>query len=58
MEAMLGISLYIYPYLNYQKRFALLLFILFLQEREKGRTDSAWKWGGWGEWPKNVCTYE
>jgi hypothetical protein len=47
MEAMLGISLYSYPYLNYLKCFVFLIiaytFSLFNKIRDKGRTDSAWK---------------
>jgi hypothetical protein len=71
METMLGISLYSYPYLNYQKRFVFLIIaytfsstkleiraeqILF--ERKEG-------WGGRKGWgvgerngPNHVCTYE
>jgi hypothetical protein len=48
METMLGISLYSYPYLNYQKRFVFLIIayvFLFNKIRDKGRTGSAWKWG-------------
>jgi hypothetical protein len=47
MEAMLGISLHSYPYLNYQNTLSLLLlFILCLQQNwKKGRTVSAWKKG-------------
>jgi hypothetical protein len=29
MEAMLGISLYSYPYLNQQKRFVFLIMLMF-----------------------------
>jgi hypothetical protein len=52
METMLGISLYSYPYLNYQKRFVFLIIayvFLFNKIRDKGRTGSAWKWGDGGE---------
>jgi hypothetical protein len=60
MEAMLGISLYIYPYLNYKN----CLYFLCDKIRDKGRIDSAWKQGdsAWGvvgrNDPNNVCTYE
>jgi hypothetical protein len=52
MEAMLGISLYSYPYLKLAKMLCLsyyCLCVLFNKIREKARTDSAWKQGWWGE---------
>jgi hypothetical protein len=50
MEAMLGISLYSYLYLKLAKTLCLsyyCLCLLFNKTGEKGRTDSAWKQGGW-----------
>jgi hypothetical protein len=65
MEAMLGFSLYSYPYLKLAKTLHLscyCLCLLFNKIGEKGRIGSAWKQGGWiGEggsrgqeekWPK------
>jgi hypothetical protein len=45
MEAMLGISLYSYPYFNYQKHFVFLVIAYVFSNKieEKGRTGSAWK---------------
>jgi hypothetical protein len=70
MEAMLGISLYSYPYIKLAKTVSLpyyCLCLVFNKIGEEGRTGSAWKQEGWGErneigveetkWP-NVCTYE
>jgi hypothetical protein len=61
-EAMLGISLYSYPYLKLAKTLCLsyyCLCLLFNKIGEKGRTVSAWKQGGSGEnGPNNICTYE
>jgi hypothetical protein len=50
LEAMLGISLYSYPYLNQQKCCLsyYCLCLLFNKIGEKVRTGSAWKWGWWG----------
>jgi hypothetical protein len=54
MEAMLGISLYSYPYLKLAKTLCLsyyCLCLLFNKIGEKDRTGSAWKqewWGGEG----------
>jgi hypothetical protein len=45
IEAMLGISLYSYLYLNACLSYYFLYF-LFNKIRDKGRTDSAWQWGG------------
>jgi hypothetical protein len=65
MEAMLGISLYSYPYLKLAKMLCLSYYplcFLFNKIGEEGRTCSAWKLGGWGErgrgGPNNVYTYE
>jgi hypothetical protein len=72
MEAMLGISLYSYPYLKLAKMVHLsyyCLCLLFNKIGEKGRTGSSWKRGEWEEeggdrvagernGPNNVCTYE
>jgi hypothetical protein len=67
MKAMLGISLYSYPYVKLAKMLCLsyyLLCFLFNKIGEEGRTGSAWKQGGRGEreWvrdgPNNVCIYE
>jgi hypothetical protein len=45
MEAMVGISLYNYPYLKRAKTLCLsfCLYLLFKIIGEEGRTDSAWK---------------
>jgi hypothetical protein len=46
MEAMLGVSLYSYPYLNLQKMLCLsyyCLCLLFNKIGEEGRTGSTWK---------------
>jgi hypothetical protein len=50
MEAMLGISLYSYPYFKLAKMLCLsyCLCLFFNKIGEKGRTGSAWKEGGWG----------
>jgi hypothetical protein len=67
MEAMLGISLYSYPYLKLAKMtsFLLLLCLLFNKSGEKGRAGSARKRrggsgqrGGGTNVPNNACTYE
>jgi hypothetical protein len=73
MDAMLGISLYSYPYVKLAKTLCLsyyCLYRLFNKIGEEGRTGSALKrggggrGGGWGWWargrngPNNVCTYE
>jgi hypothetical protein len=71
MEAMLGISLYSYPYLKLAKTLCLSYYcfcLLFNKIGEEGRTGSAWKLEGWeGEGgagaagrnsTNNVCTYE
>jgi hypothetical protein len=49
-EAMIGISLYSFPYLNWQKRCLsyYTLRLLFNKIGEEGRTASAWKRGRWG----------
>jgi hypothetical protein len=50
MKAVLGISLYSYPYLKLAKTPCLsyyLLCFLFNKIGEKGRTGSTWKRGGW-----------
>jgi hypothetical protein len=61
MEAMLGISLYSYPYLNLQKHYVLLIAYVFsstkLEEKpEQFLPGSRAEWGeGWGrreKWPK------
>jgi hypothetical protein len=49
MEAMLGISLYSYPYLKLAKTLCLSYYCLclfFNKIGEEGRTGSAWKQGG------------
>jgi hypothetical protein len=50
MGAMLGISLYSYPYLNWQKCFVFLIIVYTLSSTKlnKGRTVPAWKRGGRG----------
>jgi hypothetical protein len=64
MEAMIGMSLFSYPYLKLAKTLCLsyyCLCLLFNQTGEKGRTGSAWKRGEWQkgrDGPNNVCTYE
>jgi hypothetical protein len=63
MEAMLGISLYNYPYLKLAKTLYLSYYglcLLFNKIGEKGRIGSAWKHGWWGgrNGPNNICTYE
>jgi hypothetical protein len=70
MEAVLGISLYRYPYVKLAKMlsFLFLLCLLFNNIGEESRTGSAWKQGNRGEnegsgnrgryGPNNVCTYE
>jgi hypothetical protein len=71
MEAMLGISLYSYPYLKLAKTLCLsyyCLCLLFNKIGEESRTDSAWNEGCGGRGrrkeargrngPNNVCTYE
>jgi hypothetical protein len=72
MEAMLGISLYSYPYLKLAKMLCLSYYhlcLLFNKIGEEGRTGSAWKrrkWRGkrvgarvwWRDGPSNVSTYE
>jgi hypothetical protein len=54
MEAMLGISLYSYPYLKLAKTLCLSYYCLCLLfnkiGEQEGRTDSAWKQGGRGQW--------
>jgi hypothetical protein len=48
MEAMLGISLYIYLYLKLAKMLSFLLSLRFLFNKiGEGRTGSAWKRGRW-----------
>jgi hypothetical protein len=50
MEAMLGISLYSYPYLKLAETLCFsyyCLCLLFNKIGENGRTDSAWKRGIW-----------
>jgi hypothetical protein len=52
MEAMLGISLYSYPYAKLAKTLCLsycCLCLLFNKIGEEGRTGSSWKQGEWGE---------
>jgi hypothetical protein len=49
MEAMLGISLYSYPYLKPGKMLCLFYYclcLLFNKIGEEGRTGSAWEQGG------------
>jgi hypothetical protein len=62
MEAMLGISLYSYPYLKLAKTLFLsyyCLCLLFNKTGDEGRTGSAWKWGVVGrDGPNNVWTHE
>jgi hypothetical protein len=51
MEAMLGISLYSYPYPILAKIVCLsyyLLCFLLKNIREEDGIESSWKWGGWG----------
>jgi hypothetical protein len=51
MKAMLGISLYSYPYVKLAKMLCLsyyCLCLLFNKTGEEGRTGSAWKQGGVG----------
>jgi hypothetical protein len=52
-EAMLGISLYSYPYSTSKNALSFLLCLCFLfnKIRHKGITGSSWKWGrdGGGE---------
>jgi hypothetical protein len=51
MEAMLGISLYSYPYRKLAKTLCLsyyYLCLLFSKIGEEGRTGLAWKQGRWG----------
>jgi hypothetical protein len=65
MEAMLGISLYSYPYLKLAKNalpFLLLLCLLFNKIVLPG-SEGVWEhkegmWGRWERCPNNVCTYE
>jgi hypothetical protein len=70
MEAMLGISLYSYPYLKLAKMLCLSYYCLCLlidKIREKSRTGSAWKRGGWageggcqgqwGEMAQTMCAH-
>jgi hypothetical protein len=48
MEAMIGISLYNYPYLKLAKTLCLFyyqVYLLFNKIGEEGRTGSAWKQG-------------
>jgi hypothetical protein len=51
MEAMLGISLYSYPYVKLAKTlsFFYCLCLLFNKIGDEGRTGSAWKLGDWGD---------
>jgi hypothetical protein len=50
MEAMLGFSLYSYPYLNFLKCFVFLITAyVYSSTKLETRTGSAWKQGGWGE---------
>jgi hypothetical protein len=69
MEAMLGISLYSYPYLKLAKTRCLSYYcLLFNKIVEESKTGSAWKRGGRVEregvrgagrnGPNNVCTYK
>jgi hypothetical protein len=71
MEAMLGLSLYSYPYPKVAKMLCIsyyCLCFLFNKIGEEGRTGSAWKQEGGGEregagvggrnGANNVCTYE
>jgi hypothetical protein len=75
MEAMLGISVYKLSISQLGKMLCLsyYLYSLFNKIREKGRTVSAWKWGGregeGGGWregagdggrndPNIICTYK
>jgi hypothetical protein len=51
MKAMLGISLYSYPYVKLAKTLCLSNYCLCLlcnKIGEEGRTGSSWKQGGWG----------
>jgi hypothetical protein len=71
MEAMLGISLYSYPYLNNEKFFVLLIIAYvftstklekmkeqILPGSEEGR-GRKWRWEAGGRnGSNNVCTYE
>jgi hypothetical protein len=61
MEAMLGISLYSYPYLKLAKTscssYYLLCFFFYKTEKQEGRTGSAQRWGVGGRGgPNNVYT--
>jgi hypothetical protein len=73
MEAMLGISLYIYPYVKLAKTLCLsyyCLCLLFNKIEEEGRAGSAWKRRVWGRGEgrdlgaggrngsNNICAYE
>jgi hypothetical protein len=70
MEAMLGISLYSYPYLDKQKCFVFLIiaYVFSSQKWRKGQNRFCLEARvGWGEregaggrrnGPNNVCTYE
>jgi hypothetical protein len=52
VEAILGISLYSYPYPKVANTLRLSYYslcLLFNKIGEKGRTGSAWKQGGYGE---------
>jgi hypothetical protein len=50
METILGISLYSYPYLNWQKGhvFLIIPYVYSNKIEKKGRTGFAWKRGGVG----------
>jgi hypothetical protein len=72
MEAMLGVSLYSYPYLNYQKCFVFLIIACIfsltkleirpeqvLPRSERGCGDTRRRQGAGGRnGPNNVCTCE
>jgi hypothetical protein len=71
MAAMLGISLYHYPYINYQKHYVFLIitYVYSSTQLEKraeqvlpGSEGSGGKGRrqkvGWRNGPNNVCTYE
>jgi hypothetical protein len=65
MEAMLGISLYSYPCLNYQKCFVFFIIAyVFSSTKLEKRAEQEVRWGEGGKGavrrngPNNVCTYE
>jgi hypothetical protein len=49
MEAMLGISLYSYPYLNYQKRFVFLIIAYVFSSTKLEKREVGGEGGGGGK---------